>query len=258
MLDAIASSRERKTHLVSWLVSHDMASARDIAIAAATEFGMPLLDLDAVAIDIDTVRLVSDKLLAEAPHPAARPARQAAARRRRRSDQSCTPSTRSSSRPASRIEAVVVEDDKLQRAVQTGDRAGRHRRCRSSAATTTTSTSRTSTSSRGDDDVDGVGCLRATTSKTRRSCASSTRSCSMRSAAARRTSTSSLTRSTYRIRLRIDGVLQRNRAAAGAARDEARGAPQGHVAARHRRAARAAGRPHQDAAVEELARSTSA
>jgi len=44
MLDAIAGSRERKTHLVSWLVSHDMASARDIAIAAATEFGMPLLE----------------------------------------------------------------------------------------------------------------------------------------------------------------------------------------------------------------------
>ena len=65
MLDAIASSRERKTHLVSWLVSHDIASARDIAIAAATEFGMPLFDLDAVAIDIDTVRLVSDKLLAK-------------------------------------------------------------------------------------------------------------------------------------------------------------------------------------------------
>ena len=56
---------------------------------------------------------------------------------------------------------------------------------------------------------------------------------------------------TYRIRLRIDGVLKRDRPAAGAARDQARRAPEGHVAARHRRAARAAGRPHQDAAVEE-------
>ena len=65
MLDAIASARERKTHLVSWLVSHDMAAARDIAIAAAQEFGMPLLDLDAVSLDLDIVRLVSDKLLAK-------------------------------------------------------------------------------------------------------------------------------------------------------------------------------------------------
>ena len=65
MLDAIAGARERKTHLVSWLVSHDMAAARDIAIAAAQEFGMPLLDLDAVSLDLDVVRLVSDKLLAK-------------------------------------------------------------------------------------------------------------------------------------------------------------------------------------------------
>jgi len=59
MLDAIASARERKTHLVSWLVSHDLAAARDIAIAAAQEFGVPLLDLDAVNIDLDVVRLVN-------------------------------------------------------------------------------------------------------------------------------------------------------------------------------------------------------
>jgi hypothetical protein len=65
MLDAMASARERKTHLVSWLVSHDLAAARDIAIAASQEFGVPLLDLDAVAYDLDTVRLVSDKLLAK-------------------------------------------------------------------------------------------------------------------------------------------------------------------------------------------------
>ena len=65
MLDAIAGARERRTHLVSWLVSHDMASARDIAIAAAQEFGMPLLDLDSVAIDVDVVKLVNDKLMAK-------------------------------------------------------------------------------------------------------------------------------------------------------------------------------------------------
>ena len=42
-----------------------------------------------------------------------------------------------------------------------------------------------------------------------------------------------------------------SRAAARAARHEAVGAPQGHVASRHRRAPRAAGRPHQDEAVED-------
>ena len=44
---------------------------------------------------------------------------------------------------------------------------------------------------------------------------------------------------------------ERSGAAAGAAGHEAVGAPQGHVAPRHRRAPRAAGRPHQDEAVED-------
>ncbi len=60
----------------------------------------------------------------------------------------------------------------------------------------------------------------------------------------------------YRVRLRMDGVLKEIGAAARAARTEAVRAPEGHVATRHRRAARPAGRPHQDEAVEELAPST--
>ena len=44
---------------------------------------------------------------------------------------------------------------------------------------------------------------------------------------------------------------QGSRAAAGAARGQDRRPAQGHVAARHRRAPRAAGRPHQDAALQE-------
>ncbi len=55
----------------------------------------------------------------------------------------------------------------------------------------------------------------------------------------------------FRIRTRIDGVLKEVALAAGAARGQDRRPAQGHVAARHRRAPRAAGRPHQDAALQE-------
>ncbi len=117
MLDAIASSRERKTHLVSWLVSHDMASARDIAIAAATEFGMPLLDLDAVAIDIDTVRLVNEKLLAK--HRILPLVKRGKRLHVGVSDPTILHAVDEIKfQTGLAIEAVVVEDDKLQRAVQ--------------------------------------------------------------------------------------------------------------------------------------------
>ncbi|MEX2148922.1 MAG: type IV-A pilus assembly ATPase PilB [Steroidobacteraceae bacterium] len=117
MLDAIASSRERKTHLVSWLVSHDLAAARDIAIAASQEFGVPLLDLDAVAYDLDTVRLVSDKLLAK--HRVL-----PLIKRGKRLHVAVSDPTNLHAvdeikfQTGLAIEAVVVEDDKLQRAVQ--------------------------------------------------------------------------------------------------------------------------------------------
>jgi type IV pilus assembly protein PilB len=65
MLEALNTARERKTSVVTQLVTSGAANARDIAIAASTEFGVPLFDLDALAIDIDTIRLVSDKLLAK-------------------------------------------------------------------------------------------------------------------------------------------------------------------------------------------------
>ncbi|TLZ63849.1 MAG: type IV-A pilus assembly ATPase PilB [Gammaproteobacteria bacterium] len=65
MLEALAAARERKTSVVTQLVSRGIASARDIAVAASDEFGVPLFDLDAVNLDLDSVRLVSDKLLAK-------------------------------------------------------------------------------------------------------------------------------------------------------------------------------------------------
>ena len=63
MLEALNAAREKKTGIVTQLVSSGAAKARDIALAASNEFGVPLFDLDAVALDLETVRLVNDKLL---------------------------------------------------------------------------------------------------------------------------------------------------------------------------------------------------
>ncbi len=65
MLEAMNAAQERKITLVSQLVETGAASARDIAVAAAGEFGVPLLDLDAVTPDLDTLKVVSDKLVSK-------------------------------------------------------------------------------------------------------------------------------------------------------------------------------------------------
>ena len=65
--DAIAEAQEaaRKDRigLVPYLVNNDLADARSIAIAASHEFGVPLLDLSAAEIDLDSIRAVDQKLL---------------------------------------------------------------------------------------------------------------------------------------------------------------------------------------------------
>jgi type IV pilus assembly protein PilB len=63
MADAQRAAKESRQNLVSYLVSKSIVDAREIAIAAAQMFGVPLMDLDAAQIDLDTVRVVSDKLL---------------------------------------------------------------------------------------------------------------------------------------------------------------------------------------------------
>ena len=63
MSDAIGAARERRVHIVSYLVEYNMADPREIAIAASQEFGAPLLDLDAVQPDFEIVRLVNEKTL---------------------------------------------------------------------------------------------------------------------------------------------------------------------------------------------------
>jgi type IV pilus assembly protein PilB len=63
MLDAITAASTEKANLVTYLVHKGIADPREIAIAASQEFGVPLLDLDAFQPDLETVKLVSEKLL---------------------------------------------------------------------------------------------------------------------------------------------------------------------------------------------------
>jgi type IV pilus assembly protein PilB len=63
MLAAVAAAKEHGSNLVPYLVTKGLADAREIAIAASHEFGAPMLDLDCFQVDTDTIKLVSDKLL---------------------------------------------------------------------------------------------------------------------------------------------------------------------------------------------------
>src|SRR3954464_9242746 len=65
MLNALQSAKDRKSSFVTQLIAAGAAKARDIAIAASAEFGVPLYDLDSHQVDLDTVKTVSDKLLAK-------------------------------------------------------------------------------------------------------------------------------------------------------------------------------------------------
>ena len=65
MLEAMNAAKERRTNIVTQLVSSGAASARDIAVAASNEFGVPLFDLDAISLDVETVRVANDKLIAK-------------------------------------------------------------------------------------------------------------------------------------------------------------------------------------------------
>jgi len=116
MLEAMNGARERKTSVVTQLVTSGAAKARDIAIAASSEFGVPLFDLDAVNLDLDTVKLVSDKLLAK--HRVLPLFK----RGKRLFLAVADPTTLHAIdeikfQTGLGIEAVVVEDDKLQKAV---------------------------------------------------------------------------------------------------------------------------------------------
>jgi type IV pilus assembly protein PilB len=116
MLEAVNLAKERKTSVVTQLVASGAANARDIAIAASNEFGVPLFDLDAVNVDIDSIRLVNDKLLAK--HRVL-----PLFRRGKRLFLAVADPTNLHAIDEVKfatslgIEAIVVEDDKLQKAV---------------------------------------------------------------------------------------------------------------------------------------------
>jgi type IV pilus assembly protein PilB len=63
LMAALNAIEGKSSNLVPHLVANRLGDARQIAIAAAHEFGVPLLDLDAVDLDLDVVRLVDEKLL---------------------------------------------------------------------------------------------------------------------------------------------------------------------------------------------------
>jgi type IV pilus assembly protein PilB len=116
MLEAVNAARERKTNVVTQLVTSGAAQARDIAVAASNEYGVPLFDIDAVNLDLETVRLVSDKLLAK--HRVL-----PLFRRGKRLFLAVADPTNLHAIDEVRfgtglgVEAIVVEDDKLQKAI---------------------------------------------------------------------------------------------------------------------------------------------
>jgi len=65
LLGAIGEVQQKGVGLVPHLVANQLGEPKRIAVAAAHEFGVPLLDLDAIELDLDVVRLVSEKLLSK-------------------------------------------------------------------------------------------------------------------------------------------------------------------------------------------------
>jgi len=63
VLQATKAAKKERMPLVSYLVANEMADSRAVAVAASHEFGVPLLDLDSIEIDMDCLRAVDQKLL---------------------------------------------------------------------------------------------------------------------------------------------------------------------------------------------------
>ena len=61
--EAGEAARKERLPLIAYLVSQELANARAVAVAASHEFGVPLLDLDAVDIDLDVIRAVDQNLI---------------------------------------------------------------------------------------------------------------------------------------------------------------------------------------------------
>ena len=116
MAQAAADAKDKRTSVVSQLVAKGVVTARDVAIAASSEFGVPLIDLDAVVIDLDVVKLASDKLISK--HRVL-----PLFRRGKRLFLGVSDPTAIAAIDEIKfatglgVEAIVVEDDKLQKAI---------------------------------------------------------------------------------------------------------------------------------------------
>ena len=63
VLEAQEAAKKERMALVAYLVANELADSQAVAIAASHEFGVPLLDLEAIEIDLDCIRAVDQKLL---------------------------------------------------------------------------------------------------------------------------------------------------------------------------------------------------
>jgi len=62
-LDAESEAQAARSSVVGYLVEKNLATPRDIALAACHEFGVPALDLDAIEVDMEAARLVDSRLM---------------------------------------------------------------------------------------------------------------------------------------------------------------------------------------------------
>ena len=65
VLQALKGAQAQRITLVAYLVGRQLIEARQIAVAASSEFGVPLLDLDSMDLDMEAVRSVDQRLLAK-------------------------------------------------------------------------------------------------------------------------------------------------------------------------------------------------
>jgi len=63
--EATEAAKKERVPLIAFLVGQELADARAVAVAASHEFGVPLLDLEAVDIDLDVIRAVDQKLISK-------------------------------------------------------------------------------------------------------------------------------------------------------------------------------------------------